>query len=40
MAMVLADTVVAGGKADVTVTFLGGAKMTFAADVRAAGDER
>jgi len=40
MAMDLADTVVAGGKADVTVTFVGGVKATFAADVRAAGDER
>lgn len=40
MAMDLADTVVAGSKADVTVTFVGGAKTTFAAEVRAAGDER
>jgi copper(I)-binding protein len=40
MAMNLADTVVAGGKADVTLTFVGGAKTTIAADVRAAGDER
>ena len=40
MAMNLADTLVAGGKADITVTFVGGAKTTFPADVRAAGDER
>src|SRR5688572_1428554 len=40
MANNLADTVVAGGKADVTLTFVGGAKTTFPADVRAAGDER
>ena len=40
MAMGLADTVVAGGKADVTITFVGGIKTTFAADVHAAGDER
>jgi hypothetical protein len=40
MAMDLADTVVAGGKADVTVTFVGGLKTTFPAEVRAAGDER
>lgn len=40
MANNLADTVVAGSKADVTLTFVGGAKTTFPADVRAAGDER
>jgi len=40
MAMDLADTVTAGGKADVTVTFVGGDEVTFPAEVRAAGDER
>lgn len=40
MAMDLADTVVAGGQAEVTVTFVGGDKVSFPADVRAAGDER
>lgn len=40
MANDLADTLVAGGKTDVTVTFVGGGKISFPADVRAAGDER
>ena len=40
MAMDLADTVVAGGQAEVTVTFVGGDKVSFPAEVRAAGDER
>lgn len=40
MAMDLADTVVAGGQAEVTVTFVGGDKVSFLAEVRAAGDER
>ena len=40
MAMDLADTVVAGGKTEVTVTFVGGDKASFPADVRAAGEER
>ena len=40
MAMDLADTVAAGGKADVTLTFVGGTTATFPAEVRAAGDER
>ncbi|MEO6386745.1 MAG: copper chaperone PCu(A)C [Croceibacterium sp.] len=40
MASNLADTVVAGGKADVTVTFVGGTKVVFPADVHAAGDPR
>lgn len=40
MAMDLADTVAAGSKADVTVTFVGGAKVTVPADVHAAGDDR
>lgn len=40
MAMNLADTVTAGSKADVTVTFVGGDTLTVPADVRAAGDER
>jgi copper(I)-binding protein len=40
MAMDLADTVTPGSTADVTVTFVGGDKISFPADVRAAGDER
>jgi copper(I)-binding protein len=36
----LADTVVAGGKAEVTLTFVGGDKISFPAEVRAAGDAR
>ena len=40
MAMNLAETVAAGGKAEVTVTFVGGDKVSFPAEVRAAGDER
>lgn len=40
MAMELADTVKAGGTAEVTVTFVGGDKISFPAEVRAAGDER
>lgn len=40
MAMDLADTVTAGGQAEVTVTFVGGDKVSFPAEVRAAGDER
>ena len=40
MAMDLADTVVAGGQAEVTATFVGGDKVSFQAAVRAAGDER
>jgi copper(I)-binding protein len=40
MAMDLADTVAAGGTAEVTVTFVGGDKVSFPAEVRAAGDER
>jgi len=40
MAMDLADTVVAGGQAEVTATFVGGDKVSFPAEVRAAGDER
>ena len=40
MAMNLGDTVTAGSKADVTVTFVGGTKVEFPANVRAAGDER
>lgn len=40
MAMGLADTITAGSKADVTVTFVGGDTVTVPADVRAAGDER
>ena len=40
MAMDLADTVTAGGEAEVTLTFVGGDKFSFPAEVRAAGDER
>jgi len=40
MAMSLADTVTAGGEAEVTLTFVGGDKVSFPAEVRAAGDER
>lgn len=40
MAMELADTVTAGGTAEVTLTFVGGDKFSFPAEVRAAGDER
>ena len=40
MANSLADTVVAGGTAEVTLTFAGGDKLSFPAEVRAAGDER
>jgi copper(I)-binding protein len=36
----LADTVAAGGKAEVTLTFVGGDKISFPAEVRKAGDER
>ena len=40
MAMDLADTVTAGSQAEVTLTFVGGSKVVFPAEVRAAGDER
>lgn len=40
MAMNLADTVAAGGQTEVTLTFVGGDKISFPADVRAAGEER
>lgn len=40
MAMDLADTVAAGGESEVTLTFAGGDKVSFPAEVRAAGDER
>jgi len=40
MANLLAETVVAGSEAEVTVTFVGGDKVSFPAEVRAAGDER
>ena len=40
MAMDLADTVTAGSKTDVTVTFVGGDTITVPADVHAAGDDR
>lgn len=40
MAMNLADSVAAGSTADVTVTFVGGATVSFPAEVRAAGDDR
>lgn len=40
MANDLADTITAGGETEVTVTFVGGDKISFPAEVRAAGDER
>ena len=40
MAMNLANTVAAGGESEVTLTFAGGDKISFPAEVRAAGDER
>lgn len=40
MAMDLADTVTAGSTAEVTLTFVGGDKLSFPAEVRAAGDKR
>ena len=40
MVMDLADTVVAGGAAEATATFVGGDKVSFSVEVRAAGDER
>ncbi len=40
MVMKLGDPVKAGGTAEVTVTFVGGDKISFPAEVRAAGDIR
>ena len=40
MASDLADTVAPGSTAEVTLTFVGGDKVSFPAEVRAAGDER
>jgi len=40
MAMDLAETVAAGSTAEVTLTFVGGDKLSFPAEVRAAGDDR
>lgn len=40
MANDLADTVTPGGTAEVTLTFVGGDKISFPAEVRAAGAER
>ena len=40
MANDLPDTVVPGGEVEVTITFVGGDKVSFPAEVRAAGDER
>ena len=40
MAMDLDDTVTAGSQVEVTLTFVGGDKYSFPAEVRAAGDER
>ena len=40
MAMDLDESVQAGGTAEVTLTFVGGDKISFPAEVRAAGDER
>lgn len=36
----IGDTVTAGSTAEVTLTFVGGDKVSFPAEVRAAGDER
>ncbi len=36
----LAESVAAGGQTEITVTFVGGDKVSFPAEVRAAGDER
>lgn len=40
MAMDLDESVQAGGTSEVTLTFVGGDKISFPAEVRAAGDER
>jgi copper(I)-binding protein len=40
MASGLADTATPGSTAEVTLTFVGGDKVSFPAEVRAAGDER
>ena len=40
MANELADSVKAGGKSEVTLTFVGGDKVSFPAEVRGAGDDR
>ena len=40
MASDLADTLAPGGTTEVTLTFVGGDKVSFPAEVRAAGDER
>jgi copper(I)-binding protein len=40
MAMDLADTVAAGAEVEATATFVGGDKVSFPAEVRAAGDDR
>ena len=40
MAMDVADTLVPGGTTQVTLTFVGGAKVSFPAEIRAAGDSR
>ena len=40
MASGLGEDVIAGGTVEVTLTFVGGDKASFPADVRAAGDER
>ena len=40
MAMELDDSLVAGGTAEVTLTFGGGDKVSFPAEIRAAGDDR
>lgn len=39
MAMNLADTLEAGGETEVTLTFVGGDKVSFPVEIRAAGDE-
>ncbi|MFC4255758.1 copper chaperone PCu(A)C [Altererythrobacter xixiisoli] len=40
MASDLADTLVAGGTTEVTLTFIRGDKVSFPVEIRAAGDER
>ena len=39
MAMELDDTLAAGGETEVTLTFVGGDKVSFPVEIRAAGDD-
>lgn len=39
MAMELDDTLAVGGETEVTITFVGGDKVSFPAEIRAAGDD-